>query len=199
MNKINRVIILITVFLITSNAHAQLIATKQIFSVNSKAELDFKGIGMNKILFYTSGEIYLKRMVDKVDTVFAKSHSGKVVFENGKAFAYVQITNSATGLCVSSSEDKFEIKFRTDSTKFLTFMKKKGKSDEVALYYFVVPKSKKINYGGYSWEVIYGNGVHLYWKPKDKGRNKKSKEKVKGLKMDGTEKKSLKDRFSKKG
>lgn len=187
------VVVLLT---IASNVNAQLFIKKKEFTIDSKTEIDFRGIPMNAILLYVSGEIQIKRLINEKDDAGAKQKYGNVVFENGKAYAYKKFTSSATGKSDTMINNRTEVRFENEPGAYFTFAKKKGKYDTVEKYYIVLNKGRKtVSYAGATWDVLYGKDTYLFWKPKEKTKNKKTKDKVRGLKNDGTEKKTLKDRF----
>ena len=192
--KIKTIFLTSVLLLIASlSFNAQLLVKKKEFTANSKAELDFRGIGMNEILFYVSGEISLKRIIDVKNEAGAKE-KGNVVFENGKAYAYKKFTSAATGKGDTMVNNALEVRFENETGRFFTFKKKKGKYDDVDKYYLVLNRDKKtVEYGGHTWEIMWGQETYLYWKPKEKTKNKKTRDKVRGLKNDGSEKKTIKD------
>lgn len=196
MTNFKTVIAFITLSCVSMSAFSQLLLKKQEFTVDSKNELDYRGIPTSDILFYVSGEIQLKRIINVKDEAGAKD-KGNVVFENGKAYAYLKFTSSATGKCDTIIGTKLQVRFENEEGAYLSFKKKKGKYDDVEKYYLVMNSDgKTVEYEGDTWEIIEGKEAYLFWKPKEKTKNKKTKEKVKGLKNDGSEKKTLKEKIT---
>lgn len=189
------VILLLFCSIITYGASGQILVKKQEFTLDSKNELEYRGIGVDQILFYVSGEIQLKRVVNIKDEAGAKD-KGNVVFENGKALEYKKFTSSATGKADTITGNTIEVRFENIEGAYLKFKKEKakGSTEEVYKYYLVLnADGKTIDYAGYTWEIFVGKSSYLFWKPKEKTKNKKKKDKVRGLKNDGSEKKTLKD------
>lgn len=196
INSISKTFILILVLSCSTIAKGQVFVKQQIFTENSMAEINYRKISVKDLLFYTSTEIYIKRLVLATD-IATSNTGGQVVFENGKSYAYMQFVskgNDGSGKCDTVIDNTLNVRFRAGDN-YLPFQKAKMGGDDVARYYLVTNSDSKIMYGGYEWEVILGENVYLMWKQKVKGKNKRSKEKVRGLKMDGTEKKTLKDRL----
>ena len=170
---------------------------KKVFTVNSKAELEYRGMKMDTVLYYISGEVELKRLISIKDTASGTQNGKRMVFENGKAYEYKKITKTATGICDKVLKNTFIIRFEIGDGNVLIFKPEKRSGDEVAKYY-LVSKGDNLTYGGYNWEILIGKNTYLYWKPKVKNKNKKSKDKVKGMNKDGSERQTFKDKVFKK-
>lgn len=157
------------------------------FTDNSKAEYDYYGVALDRVQFYISGEILLKREIDNEMKVEANSR-GMVKFENGKQFEYYQFNEGEA--CIYEYEEgegnDLVLGLRFDEGDKMTLPFKitpETKQNENRYFQVVMSEDKKVMYGGLEYEVIYGERVQLMFKEKKKAKAKSAKTKAKGMKV----------------
>ena len=132
-----------------------------IFSLNSckvsftgvlKVNLEKQELELEKIQYYNSKTIILKRVVSSKETEVL---SGKVTMQNGQMIEEIEIKKNTPGIMVNSSDNQMHIKFEPGNQKgnFLVFELSNDKR-------FVLRNQKgKVNYH----DAIYrSNGESAY-------------------------------------
>ena len=185
-------IILLICFIATTSA--QIVGSKKrSFTENKRMEYEYNGFGLNNVLFYVSSAIIMKRVLPKTKDG-QTNVKGRVSFENGRAYEYYELVDGASCVFEKESEDQstLTMRFGQDQDEVLSFVKRAGSgNDQNNYYYLEIGEDKKIAFLGKEWELISWEGVRLDVKEKRNTKVKVDKTKSRGMKMDGTEKKSL--------
>ena len=183
MRKLLTLALLLTPFL--SSAQLEFLNKKMYFTDNSKAEYDYYGVVLDDVQFYISGEILLKREIDKEIKANPNSR-GVVKFEGGKQFEYYQFSDGET--CVYEYEEgegnELVLGLRFDEGDKMTLPFKitpETKQNENRYFQLLVGEDKKIMYGGLEYELVYGERVQLMFKEAKKSKTKTDKTKAKGM------------------
>lgn len=186
------ILVLLTSLGFSSNA--QIIGSRKAgFSENKRMEYEYNNYAMKDVLFYISTNITMKRVLPKEkDTKY--NPKGRVAFENGFPYEYYEYLDGASCYFVKESDDKSRLwmNFGADQEELLEFKLKNGRgNDENKYYYLVVKEDKKIDFLGKEWELITHPEVFLLVKEKRTAKAKIQSTKSKGVKLDGTKRKSL--------
>ena len=180
--------LLILAFLLSpflASAQLDFLNKKMYFTDNSKAEYDYHGLPLDDVQFYISGEILLKREIDKGLKVQANNR-GMVKFEGGKQFEYYQFNDGET--CVfeyesgEGSELVLGLRFEEGDKMTLPFkITPETKQNENRYFQLMVGEDKKVMYGGIEYQLVYGDRVQLMFKEGKKSKTKTDKTKAKGM------------------
>jgi hypothetical protein len=177
---------------------AQLSGKERYFTDDDRAKYDYLGGDYSSILFRISHEMMFKRSLPEARGEQVNTKKGQVSFENGRAVEYYQIKDNATATFESISADKKSIivRFGNDQDEVIKFTQVKGSGNDSKMYYtLVLEPGKKLNFLGYSWDFLSTENVRLVYKGDNDTKLDFSKTKSKGMKLDGTERKSIIDKI----
>lgn len=164
---------------------------KKSFTREDLKELENYEMDLSQITFYTSNEISIQRIIPREGKAI-ESTEGYITFDNDRVMSRVVITKGATGILTDIYEDSLKLKFENLEGYELTFVKDKRKNDIEHCYYLKVSDNRTILYGDEEWSLNWGNSTQLQWKNKETKKTLCSKKRIRGVKPDGTEKKTLK-------
>ncbi|MBB6460056.1 hypothetical protein [Flammeovirga kamogawensis] len=165
---------------------------KNAFTIDDKNELEYMEADLSKVVFYTSQEISLKRLVS-TDSTVKENAVGDIIFENGDVIDRLVIKKGATGFIHQINEDTLLVKFENIEGRYLTFVSDKRNMDTLTKYYLFVDENRRVAYNNQEWDLLLGNNVCIQWKSKSVNVNKESSHTVKGLRADGSQKKTFKE------
>lgn len=167
---------------------------KEFLTEEDLSELEFSDVDLSQVIFYTSSEISIQRNIPR-DAKIIGDTEGNVTFNNGKVMSKVFITKGATGIITQVYADSIKVKFENKEGYLLTFVKDKRLRDTSNCYYLQVSEDRTIRYGPYDWYLNWGNSVCLQWKNKEIKKTTASRKKIRGVKPDGSERKTFKKHF----
>lgn len=125
------------------------------FSQDMRNNLDKNYLSIDKIQFYNSHKIILRRNLSYADTKVAR---GKINLENGQYVENIIIPKKTPGIAVSEGDNYINVAFEDGTNRFLRFVKNSdneyqisaskwndgyGKIKYDTLYYYIEPKSSK--------------------------------------------------------
>lgn len=167
---------------------------KTSLSSEDLADLEINNVDYSKIVVYTSEEISIQRNIPRDVEVFSNTE-GNVVYDNGKEIDKITIVKGASGMITEVVDDSIKVKFEDKEGYEFTFVKDHRGTDHTSAYYLKVSDDRTIEYGPYEWYLNWGRGVNIQWKAKEITRSVATKKRVRGIKPDGTKKKSFKELF----
>jgi len=188
---------IISLLLLSFTTSAQLSGKERYFTDDDRAKYDYLGGDYSSILFRISHQMLFKRSLPEARGENVNTKKGTVQFENGKAIEYYQIDDNATAIFESISEDKqtMVVRFGADQDEVLKFRLVKGTGSDSKMYFtLVLEKDKKLNFLGYTWDFLSHENVRLVYKGDNDSKVDFNKTKSKGMKLDGTERKSIIDK-----
>ena len=150
-------------------ASAQVFGSQEkAFTENKRNQYEYMGIGFNEVQFYISAPITMKRELPKEVMREGANHKGRVAFENGKQYIYYEQKEGSFCVFERINEDKTEMimRFGQDQDETLAFILKKGVGSDQNQYYVLKAPDKKVNFLGYSWDLLSWDGVRLEVKEK---------------------------------
>ena len=125
---------------------------------------------------------------------------GRVAFEKGKAYEYCELVDGASAVFKNEGEDgtSLTMRFGNDQDEVVVFKKTTRAGNDENFYYTLSYNlgekegQNLINFLGKEWELISYPNVRSNVKEKRNTKVKVDKTKSRGMKMDGTEKRSSK-------
>ena len=164
-----------------------LIPKKQVFTNTTFSELNESGFDINGVLFYSDREIVLNRLSN--DSRTQEKNNRGVYVEKGKIeYENKQLTSKSSGLITVFTDETVKIKFAENG--YLTFNVKYNSQGSDQQFVFD-PDNSIIMFDGNEWQVTSGVGAVLNYKITKRSRQTLKVSKVRGVKSDGTEKKSI--------
>ena len=164
-----------------------LIPKKQIFTTTTFSELNESGFDINGVLFYSDREIIFNRLSN--DSRTQEKNNRGVYVEKGKIeYENKQLTSKSSGLITDFTDETVKIKFAENG--YLTFKAKHNLQGGDQQFAFD-PENSIIMFDGHEWNVTSGIGAVLHYKITKRSRQTLKVDKVRGVKSDGTEKKSI--------
>lgn len=174
------------------------------FTEGVRNKLDMQGIDLNRVQFYNSEKIILKRTLTKSEATLA---SGKVTFQNGEFVEITQIKRKTPGICDSIGDHALYIRFESGANKGLKFSNNQV-ADSSSTYQMatenMLNKKKKVeiidgfgekkmvdmdlhiltvNYDGKEYQVAYDKKPELMIKKKQINKRKIFKRTASGMKV----------------
>lgn len=192
-----KIFITIALLLISFASSAQLSGKERYFTDDDRAKYDYLGGDYSSILFRISHEMLFKRSLPEARGEQVNTKKGTIQFENGKAVEYYQIKDNATAIFESISDDKqtMVVRFGADQDEVLKFKLVKGNGSDSKMYFTLdLETDKKLNFLGFSWDFLSHENVRLVFKGDNDTKLDFNKTKSKGVKLDGTERKSIIDK-----
>ncbi len=125
------------------------------FSQDMRNNLKKNYLSIDKIQFYNSRKIILRRNLSYADTKVAR---GKIKFENGQYVENIIIPKKTPGVAISEGRDYINVAFEDGDNRFLRFVlngeneyqisaskwnQGYGKVKYDTLFYYIEPKSSK--------------------------------------------------------
>ncbi len=125
------------------------------FSQGMRNNLNKNYLSIDKIQFYNSRKIILRRNLSYADTKVAR---GKINFENGQYVETIIIPKKTPGVAVSEGHNYINVAFENGKNRFLRFVKNSGNEYQISaskweqgygkvkydtLIYYIEPKSSK--------------------------------------------------------
>ena len=142
-----------------------------------RGNLEKQKLELNKIQYYNSKTIVLKRVVSSSETEVL---SGTVTMQNGQMIEEIEIKKNTPGVLVKSTPNEMHVRFEPGDQKgnFLVFALAKNQK------YTLLAKKNKVNYH----EGVYRTTVappysDLLIKKKSSGATTYKKRKAKGVKV----------------
>jgi hypothetical protein len=112
---------------------------KVMFTESVRNKLDVQGIDLNKVQFYNSEKILLKRTLSKSEASLA---SGKVTIQNGEYIEITQIKKKTPGILDSIGDNFICVRFEPGDKKYLKF-KNVNILDSTSTYKLATEDSKR--------------------------------------------------------
>jgi DUF4097 and DUF4098 domain-containing protein YvlB len=150
MKKIYTILFSFSLFMMLSSCSKTIY-----FSQDMRNNLDKNYLSIDKIQFYNSHKIILRRNLSYADTKVAR---GKINLENGQYVENIIIPKKTPGIAVSEGDNYINVAFEDGTNRFLRFVKNSdneyqisaskwndgyGKIKYDTLYYYIEPKSSK--------------------------------------------------------
>ena len=164
-----------------------LIPKKQVFTNTTFSELNEAGFDINGVLFYSDREIVLNRLSN--DSRTQEKNNRGVYVEKGKIeYENKELSSKSSGIITDFTDETVKIKFAENG--YLTFNVKYNSQGSDQRFVFN-PDDSIIMFDGHEWHVTSGVGAVLNYKITKRSRQTLKVSKVRGVKSDGTEKKSI--------
>ena len=164
-----------------------LIPKKQVFTNTTFNELNESGFDINGVLFYSDREIVLNRLSN--DSRTQEKNNRGVYVEKGKIeYENKELSSKSSGIITDFTDETVKIKFAENG--YLTFNVKNNSQGSDQPFVFD-PDNSIIMFDEQEWHVTSGVGAVLNYKITKRSKQTLKVSKVRGVKSDGTEKKSI--------
>lgn len=155
---------------------------KVVYNASLRSNLDSKTITPDKIQFYISKDLEMRREVSSNNT---KITDGKIQYTKGRQIELLNLKELTPGICIKYTDTTLQVAF--DQNNYLTFISKdNGQNQEDYVLYTTTNSNgqHEIAYGNQTYIVPESASLtHLLVKRKDANKLKVKTKKIKGRKI----------------